>query len=79
MEEEKAGEEASSFWQSVPLGIFQRDVVDPPGEKAVGEERVRQAPLHVPCSSSLRWSTPLSPPGGDQYCQVQPGTLQSGP
>lgn len=67
----KGWEEASSFWRSVPSGIFKSDVLGALGEKGSWSWVSRGA------TSMLGWSAPLSPPCGDQHGQVQPGTLQS--
>lgn len=45
-EEEKGWGEAFAFWQSVPLGNFQNELVGRPGEKSFRVERASRNPAH---------------------------------
>lgn len=73
MKEEKGWGEAFTFWQPVPLGIFQSDLVGAPGEAAFGVDRVWQETEHIPSFGLLSRSAPLSPPCGDLHYQDEPG------
>lgn len=60
-EEEKGWGEAFTFWQSVPLGIFQSHLVNEPGEKAFRVERASRNPAHPFTSCSRMERSAIAP------------------
>lgn len=77
-EGEKGWGEAFTFWQSVPLGIFQSDLVGGPGEKAFRVERASRNPAHPFTSCSWMERSTIAPWWGSALTGAA-GILQSRP